>query len=49
MKPRWLVVGAALGLVAASAAGVGLGVVAVVAAERMRAVLGEVEWDEETD
>lgn len=47
MKPRWLVVGAVLGLVVASVAGVSAGLVAAVAVERMRAVLGEVEWDEE--
>jgi hypothetical protein len=39
----------ALGLVAASAAGVALGVVAVVAAERMRGLLGEVEWGDEDE
>ncbi len=39
----------ALGLAAASAAGVALGVVAVAAVERMRGLLGEVEWGDEGD
>lgn len=38
-----------LALVAASAAGVALGVVAAVAAERMRGLLGEVEWGDEDE
>jgi len=39
----------ALGLAAASAAGVGLGLVAVAAVQRMRGLLGEVEWGEEDE
>lgn len=49
MSRRALVLGAVLGLTAASAAGVAIGVVVVVAAERMRALLGEVEWDDGDD
>lgn len=46
MKLSALALGAVLAVTVAVVASVALGVVAVAAAERLHAVLGEVEWDD---